>query len=98
MVSARIDDVTNRLACPAAYSRPVAIRATSTKTSPRSGRGGDGFLLQPVPGVPLPRHPRWSDADNRVSGRSRPTRQIQRYLSENEVISLVRAHAQGDTS
>ena len=35
--------------------------------------------------------------DNRVSGRSRPTRQIQRHLSENEVISLVRAHALGDT-
>jgi DNA-directed RNA polymerase specialized sigma24 family protein len=35
--------------------------------------------------------------DNRVSGRSRPTRQIQRHLSENEVLSLVRAHARGDT-
>jgi DNA invertase Pin-like site-specific DNA recombinase len=35
--------------------------------------------------------------DNRVSDRSRPSRQIQRHLDANTILSLVRAYAQGDT-
>jgi 3-deoxy-D-arabino-heptulosonate 7-phosphate (DAHP) synthase class II len=35
--------------------------------------------------------------DNRVSDRSRPSRQNQRHLDAAAVLSLVRAHAQGDT-
>jgi hypothetical protein len=36
-------------------------------------------------------------SDNRVSDRSRRSRQIQRHLDADEVLSLLGAHAQGDT-
>jgi len=35
--------------------------------------------------------------DNRVSDRSRPSRQIQRHLDADEVLSLLGAYAQGGT-
>jgi hypothetical protein len=36
-------------------------------------------------------------SDNRVSDRSRPSRQIQRHLGADEVLSLVHAYTHGDT-